>query len=155
MAGRVRLWKSVSGFKWGEVVAFPAAEVKTKSGRASVLAWGHYSFHLFSRMFLAGETCQERGVLVFILLPGTSAADTQRESWLTIHRASAPPGPVTDPIVPSGGKAYLVKAVQAHASEVSHDLVRRNFPQQCVRKFTTTPKQTGKLCPGHRLLTAS
>lgn len=70
-----------------------------------------------------------RGILVFLLLPGTSAAaDIQRESWLTVHGGQRTSGPT----VPSHGKAYLVKAVQAYASEVLHDVVRRNFPQQCV-----------------------
>lgn len=86
------------------------------------------SFRLFPPVFLAGGRVS-RGILVFLLLPGTSAAaDIQRESWLTVHGGQHTSGPT----VPSRGKAYLVKAVQAYASEVLRDVVRRNFSQHCV-----------------------
>lgn len=78
-----------------------------------------------------------RGLLVFLLLPGTSAAaHIERESWVTAHGGQHTSGPT----VPSRGKAYLVKAVQAYASEVLCDLVRRTFPSSV---FTTTLTQQG------------
>lgn len=49
--------------------------------------------------------------------------------FMVASTAQAPPH------VASCGKAYLVKAVQVYASEVSHDLVRRDFPSSV---FSTT-----------------
>lgn len=58
-----------------------------------------------------------------------------------IHGSQHTLDPCTDPTVPSGGKAYLVKAVQARASEVSHDLVGRKepFPQECLGEVYNYP----------------
>lgn len=109
-------------------------EERIKSGRASLLAWVPVS--TFPPVFLAGGR-MSRGLLVFLLFLGTSAAaDIEGESWVTAHGGQHTSGPT----VPSRGKAYLVKAVQAYASEVLCDLVRRTFPSSV---FTTTLTQQG------------
>lgn len=68
------------------------------------------------------------------MLPSPSLTDHLPPETVTSSIRQHTLDPCTDLTVPSGGKAYLVKAVQARASEVSHDLVGRKepFPQECL-----------------------
>lgn len=117
------------------MVAFPSRKRRglREAGPLYVMST---SFHLSPPVCVAGGRLS-RGLCGLLMLPGTSAAvDIQRGSWLTVHGGQH----TTSPTVPSRGKAYLVKAIQAYASEVFCDLVRRPIPSSV---FKTTLNQQG------------